>query len=56
MVLLFQHVHRPLKDRDIVGRGHVVVTLLEVNGIFAAHEVFVSGRLGQRGDALVVNS
>ena len=56
VVLLFQQVHRPLKDWDIVARLHVVVALLEVYGIFAAHEVFVSGRLGQRGDALVVNS
>jgi len=56
VVLLFQQVHRPLKDWDVVARGHVVVALLEVHAILAAHEVFVSRRLGQRRDALVVNS
>ena len=41
--LLLQQVHRPLEDRDVVAGLHVVVALLEVHGVFAAHEVLVPG-------------
>lgn len=41
--LLLQQVHRSLEDRDVVAGLHVVVALLEVHGVLAAHEVLVPG-------------
>ena len=54
VMLLLKHVHCPLENWYVIAHSHIDVTLLEIDSILAAHEIFVTWGLGYWRNALVV--